>query len=155
MTQAKESPKPLFNKPFAGQIIPLHPIVDEKLSIPEDVWDSLKNWKTELQYVGEECDYLLKIIKWNNPDIKLAEDKRVLKNFEQLINKNHGQLLHSINELEKEVVAAFFDAEIKTKNFLGKLKEVEAELKAFNQDFSIIKLKVLKLLVSNSRITFF
>lgn len=155
MTQAKESPKPLFNRPFSSQIIPLRPIVDEKLSIPDDVWHSLKSWKTGLQYVGEECDYLLKMIKWNVTESRIGEDKGVLSDFEQLINKNHVQLLRSINDLEKEVVAAFFEGEMRTNNFLIKMRELETNLKIFNDDLSIAKLKVLKYMVSNSRITFY
>lgn len=155
MTQAKDSPKPLINKPLSGQIIQLRPIVEEKISIPDDVWFSIKKWKARLQYVGEECDYLLKMIKWNDTDSRISEDKSVLNDFDRLINIDHGQLLRSINELEKEVVAAIFEGELETKSFLVKIKEVETDLKIFNDALSIVKLKVLKLIINNSRVTFY
>ena len=155
MTPTNRNSNTLPIKPLSRQIVQLHPIVDEKLEIPERIWNSLKDWKSKLQYWEEECYYLRKMIKWNGIVAVSVQGKDLFIRFEKLVMEEHPRLVSVINDMEKEIIAAIFEGEVEAKNFHIKLQRLEKGLKEFNVELAPIKLEVLKMIANNSPITFF
>ncbi len=155
MTQAHDQVKSPTNKPLSSQIVQLHPVVDEKLAVPDHVWSSLNNWESKLKYYGEECGYMRKMLIWNDIRPSSMADEEVLKRFEKLVTEDYEHLVHTVNELEKEVVSALFKGEGEIKQFYARIQQLETQLNTFKEEITTTKLKVLKILANNPRITIF
>lgn len=145
----------LSNNSLSGHIVQLRPVVDEKTALPERLWQSLKSWKANLQYLEEECHYLQKMIKWNGIVATSIHDTELFAIFDKLANMDHPRLITEINYIEKEIVATLFDKDGETKSFLLKWQKLENKLKEFSEDLTPIKLQVLKKVANNLQVTFF
>ncbi len=122
---------------------------------PDLLVRSLQGWKTTLGYLQEEISSIKKIAKWNDAKMNDPANPNLDANFEQLTNEGFQELIRTIAEIEKQIIAELLNNETEIISLNSEIKKIEKAIEEFNDVWIPAKLKILKIIANNPPITFF
>ena len=97
----------LLTNSRSTSIIPLHPLTEKKPLVPDQLWKSIKNWKSELSYWDQEGECIRKMVIWKKANTLSSDFQTVYHQFENMIIKVLPALVTSLDGIEKEVTGSF------------------------------------------------
>ncbi|HHM21782.1 MAG TPA: hypothetical protein ENJ20_07135 [Bacteroidetes bacterium] len=135
--------------------VPFYPLTEERAALPLPLWQSLKNWKTELEYFQKESEYLKQMLKWNDLPGQSSFLKNVCDQFNAIVADDLPVLLNNIRQMENQLIAAWMSnrqaIDLPTDSF----RKLEKKINRFRKKAAPLKLQLMKELAHAAPVTFY